>query len=87
MFQNRGYTKVNDKLYRKEIVSQPQQIILNGRPIQSPVEKHTLDIEILDDMIIDEKIHKKGIRIIIDGNAQIDDYADTFEELIMQNKL
>ena len=38
-------------------------------------------------MIIDENTHKKGIRIIIDGNAQIDDYADTFEELIMQNKL
>ena len=87
MFQNRGYTKVNDKLYRKEIVSQPQQIILNGCPIQGPVEKHTLDIEILDDMIIDENIHKKGIRIIIDGNVQIDDYADTFEELIMQNNL
>ena len=87
MFQHRGYTKVNDKLYRKEIVSQSQQIILNGRPIQGPVEKHTLDIEILDDMIIDENIHKKGIRIIIDGNVQIDDYADTFEELIMQNKL
>ena len=87
MFQHRGYIKVNDKLYRKEIVSQSQQIILNGRPIQGPVEKHTLDIEILDDMIIDENIHKKGIRIIIDGNVQIDDYADTFEELIMQNKL
>ena len=87
MFQNRGYTKVNDKLYRKEIVQQAKQIILNGRQIQGPVEKHTLDIEILDDMIIDENIHKKGIRIIIDGNVQIDDYADTFEELIMQNKL
>ena len=87
MFQNRGYTKVNDKLYRKEIVTQPQQIILNGRPMQGPVEKHTLDIEILDDAIIDENIHKKGIRIIIDGNVQIDDYADTFEELIMQNNL
>ena len=68
-------------------MSQPQQIILNGRPIQGPVEKHTLDIEILDDMIIDENIHKKGIRIMIDGNVQIDDYADTFEELIMQNNL
>ena len=55
--------------------------------MQGPVEKHTLDIEILDDMIINETQHKKGIRIIVDGNIQIDDYADTFEELIMQNKL
>lgn len=87
MLQNRGYIKVNDKLYRKEIVTQTQQIIMNGRPMQGPSEKHIFEVEILDDMIIDDTQHKKGIRIIVDGNIQIDDYADTYEELILQNRL
>lgn len=35
-------------------------------------------------MIIDENIHKKGIRIIIDGNAQIDDYAKQTLDIIFR---
>jgi hypothetical protein len=86
MFTKFGFSRINEKHWQRQTQQQAQQVIINGQPVQGPVQTMTVDIVQLPDAIIESQDgsteNRLGFRISINGTDQIDAYVSTPEELM-----